>query len=77
MLARKAEVAVLPIYLKNSKIFYKVLFSRKRLEIWFGEPLSAEWISSLPESKDSYRLIVAELMKRIIALRDEAEGENK
>ena len=76
MLARKAEVPIMPVYIKNSKIFHKLWFTSKRLEVWFGEPISKEWVVNQPNDKTGYRAIVAELMDRIGALKNTAENKS-
>jgi 1-acyl-sn-glycerol-3-phosphate acyltransferase len=75
MLARKAEVPIMPVYIKNSKIFHKLWFTGKRLEVWFGKPISKEWVVNQPNDKTGYRAIVAELMDRIAALQKTAENK--
>jgi 1-acyl-sn-glycerol-3-phosphate acyltransferase len=65
LLARKALVPVVPAYIENSRGFAGLLFSNRRLEVTFGEPISREWIESLPENNSGYRAIAEEVMARI------------
>ncbi len=65
ILARQAGCPIVPMHLHGSNELSRVFWGRSRLTMRFGEPISADWILSLPEEKDSYRLIAAETMKRI------------
>jgi 1-acyl-sn-glycerol-3-phosphate acyltransferase len=69
LLARTAMVPIVPAYIHNSKVFHKILFLGRRLTIGFGEPISAEWVAGIDDSKDGYRAIAAEVMERIKLLR--------
>jgi 1-acyl-sn-glycerol-3-phosphate acyltransferase len=71
LLARSAIVPIVPSYIHNSKGFYKVLLTGKRLLIAFGEPVSAEWIKTVKDEKSGYRDIAAGVMERIKKLRAE------
>jgi hypothetical protein len=62
-------VPIVPAYIHNSKVFHKILFLGRRLTIGFGEPISAEWVAGIDDSKDGYRAIAAEVMERIKLLR--------
>jgi 1-acyl-sn-glycerol-3-phosphate acyltransferase len=68
LLARKALVPIIPAYIKNSKGFLKLPFTRRRLTIKYGGCIEAAWIESLPENKEGYRLIAEEVMSRVKAL---------
>jgi len=68
MLARSAVVPVVPAYIHNSKIFYKILFLGKRLIIGFGRPLSADWVAGVDDNKEGFRAITSEVMERISRL---------
>lgn len=71
MLARSAVVPIVPAYIHNSKIFYKMLFLGKRLIIGFGRPISADWVADRDDSKEGYRAIASEVMERISRLREQ------
>jgi 1-acyl-sn-glycerol-3-phosphate acyltransferase len=65
MLARKAIVPIVPVYLANTKAAWKNLFHGKRLTINYGKPIDAEWIAAQEDSKVGYKIITDELMSRI------------
>ncbi len=75
MLARHAMVPIVPTYIQNSKRFLRLPFTRKRLVISFGRPLTPEWLSTTSNDKEGYRTIVAEVMERIRLLKDESARE--
>jgi 1-acyl-sn-glycerol-3-phosphate acyltransferase len=68
LLARRTIVPVIPTYIENSRGFYKLIFSRKRLKIVFGKPISQEWIAQIPDDNTGYRLIAEEIMVKIADL---------
>lgn len=69
MLARTTIVPIVPAYIHNSKDFYKILLTGRRLIIVFGEPLGVGWIKGVDDGKEGYRQISAEVMGRIEKLR--------
>lgn len=69
MLARTAVVPIVPAYIHNSKHFYKILLTGRRLIIAFGEPIGAGRIKGVDDGKEGYREISAEVMERIRKLR--------
>ncbi len=73
MLARLALVPIVPTYIRNSKGFYKVIFTGRRLVVSFGEPISKEWIESVSDDKEGYRAIAGEVMRRIAVLKEKIE----
>ena len=70
LLAHKARCPVIPMYLHGSNKLSDCLWGRDQFGLTFGEPLSVEWISSLPTERQSYDLISATVMERIALLRD-------
>jgi len=70
LLAHKARCPVIPMYHHGSNKLRDCMWGRDQFGITFGEPLSAEWISSLPSERASYDLISATAMDRIAGLRD-------
>ena len=69
MLARTALVPIVPAYIHNSKSVIGIPFSRRRLIIAFGKPISSEWISWVADDKNGYREIAAKVMEQIAELR--------
>jgi 1-acyl-sn-glycerol-3-phosphate acyltransferase len=70
MLARQAEVPILPVYAENTKGSIKLFFSKKRMTVRIGKIIPAEWVSSIENNNDGYRAIAAEVMSRIKAIKD-------
>jgi 1-acyl-sn-glycerol-3-phosphate acyltransferase len=68
LLARKAGVPIVPVYLFNTTDAWQNLFRGKRLTILYGKPIAAEWIDGREDSKTGYKEITDELMRRIKAL---------
>jgi len=69
LLARRAEVPVVPVYIENTRGFHKLILSSKRMEVTFGEPVAADWIAGLSPDKIGYRAISEEIMRRIAVLK--------
>jgi 1-acyl-sn-glycerol-3-phosphate acyltransferase len=68
MLAKKAGVPIVPVYVKNSKKAWFNFITGRRFIVSFGEPIAAEWIISQENSKDGYKAVTDEVMRRIIEL---------
>jgi len=65
LLARKLVVPVVPAYIENSRGFWSIPFSTRRIKVSFGEPISSSSVSEFPDSNDGYRALSEELMTRI------------
>jgi 1-acyl-sn-glycerol-3-phosphate acyltransferase len=68
LLARKALVPIVPAHIWNSRGFFKLPFTGRRLTIKYGNPIDVAWIGSAPDNKEGYRQIAEEVMARIRAL---------
>lgn len=68
MLARKAKVPIIPVYIENSKKAWFNFITGKRFIVRFGEKIPAEWIIAQENSKDGYKAITEEVMRRIVEL---------
>lgn len=68
MLARKAEVPVVPAFVRNSRNFLKIPFSGRRFTVSFGAPIAPERIAEFPDSKEGYRGVVEVVMAEIADL---------
>lgn len=68
MLARKAGVPIAPVYIENSKKAWFNFITGKRFIVRFGEAIAAEWIMAQDNSKEGYKTITDEVMRRIIDL---------
>ena len=69
LLALEAKVPIVPVYLENTRGFLRLLFTRKRVSIRFGQPLEIEWLETITNDKAGYQQVVQELMRRIESLR--------
>jgi 1-acyl-sn-glycerol-3-phosphate acyltransferase len=76
LLARRAGVPIVPAHIENSRGFLKLPFSRRRLIIKYGSPLSVDWVASFPESKEGFRRMADELMGYIKALGEEGKPDS-
>ena len=68
IIARRAGVPIVPVYVENSERLRDCLFFKKRLRIVFGEPIAAEVVMSFADEKEGYTALAAEVMGRIVAL---------
>lgn len=68
LIARRAGVPIVPVYLENSSRYVRSIFTRMRLKVRFGEPIDSGWVSELPGNKEGYRAIAGETMDRIRGL---------
>ncbi len=73
LLSRKAVVPIIPAYIQNSNGFWKLIFKGKRITVQFGSAIDAQWIRSIPDTKDGYRNIADEVINRIRVLKDATE----
>lgn len=68
MLARKAGVPIVPVYIENSKKAWFNFITGKRFTVKFGDPITADWIKAQDNSKIGYKSIADEVMCRIAEL---------
>ncbi len=68
LMAKRAKVPIVPAHISNSRSFFKLPFTGRRLIIKYGSPVKTEWLETVPDTKEGYRLIAEEVMKRIKAL---------
>lgn len=71
-IARQSKCPIVPCYVYGTNRLSECLRGQQRLSVTFGEPLSAAWVSSFPEGKDSYIEIAHVVMKRIAQLKQNA-----
>ncbi|MBN4076267.1 1-acyl-sn-glycerol-3-phosphate acyltransferase [Gemmatimonas aurantiaca] len=74
-IARAALVPIVPCFIHNAEKFTECLTRKRRLLISYGEPLSADWIGALPDTKESWIQIAQEVMRRIKELKCQAVGD--
>ena len=70
MLARKAGVSIVPVYIENTRKAWWNIFLGKRMNVIFGRVIDADWILSRANSKAGYKEITEKSMKRIRELKD-------
>ena len=75
LIARKAACPIVPAYLVGTNALADSFWRRKRMSVRYGEPISAEWITSLPEDKESYLLIANKVMESLAQLRNESSPQ--
>jgi len=71
LLAAQAKCPIVPAYLHGPNKLKDCFWRKERLSIDYGEPITAEWIASLPAEKESYLRIADEVMRRIAALKEQ------
>ncbi len=70
VIARKAGVPIVPVYVENSNDLKSCLLFKRRLRITYGEPIMREKVMSYRDEKEGYLALAADVMARIVALRD-------
>ena len=73
MLARKAVVPIVPVYLGNTRKAWWNLLLGRRMVIRFGDAIESEWIEAQPNSKEGYKLITDRLMELIRSLQSTSD----
>ena len=74
MIARQAEVAIVPAYIHGANQLWNCFIGRTRLSVSYGEPISAEWVKLQELTKEGYLAIADEIMGRIRKLKQELLG---
>jgi len=74
MLARKAMVPIVPAYIENSRGFWKIPFSGRRIKVSFGPPILPARLAAVSDDKEGYRNIVKEVMEAIASLKAASES---
>jgi 1-acyl-sn-glycerol-3-phosphate acyltransferase len=76
VIARQAECPVVPVYHSGADRLSKCLIGHRKLCVTYGEPLSAEWITSFSTDKAGYLKITEVVMARISQLRNSTSDGN-
>lgn len=74
MIAHKAKVPVVPVFALRTNRAAEALFKRRRMQIFFGDPIAVADIEAFADDKDGYRALAEYVMGRIAALKEEALG---
>lgn len=69
-IAQDSGTPILPVYIAHLDKFKRCLRRNRRVQICFGEMISASWISSHESSKDGWMAIAREVMRQIAEMRD-------
>ncbi|MFH0778293.1 MAG: lysophospholipid acyltransferase family protein [Candidatus Eisenbacteria bacterium] len=75
LLAVKAGVAVVPAYIRGSNAIKRAVIRLRRIELTFGEPYLVPPEAGGTGSKELYRTVGSEVMRRIAELKRAAERE--
>jgi 1-acyl-sn-glycerol-3-phosphate acyltransferase len=70
MMAIRAGCPIVPVYVHGLNKFKACLLGKEKPLITYGEPLSADWVHSFPDTRESYKQIAQQVMERIAGLRD-------
>jgi len=65
MLAHKAGVPIVPVYIENTRKAWWNIFLGVRMRVSFGNVIDREWICSRPANKEGYKEITSFLMEKI------------
>jgi len=74
MIARKSGATVVPAYLYRSNRLMGALFARRRVKVFFGDPIDPEVIARYDDNKEGYQELSEMVMERIARLRAEAKS---
>lgn len=70
LLARRVMVPIVPAYIENSRGFWGIPFSLRRMKVIFGEPIPSARVEGFPDTNDGYRALSEELMLKIGELKN-------
>ncbi len=76
MIARKAEVPIIPCFIEGTETAWQCILRKRRVQICYGPPISADWIRSLPSSKVAWLKIADEVMTRLVGMRAELRSHH-
>jgi 1-acyl-sn-glycerol-3-phosphate acyltransferase len=76
MIAVRAGCPIVPVYIDGSNRLLDCFLGRHRLRITYGQPLSAEWVTSFEATKESYVEIAETVMERLESLKKEHQKAN-
>ena len=71
-IAKQARAPIVPAYLDGTNRLLKAIFSRRRVRVVLGEPISTEEIERFPDTKEGYRSLAERIMEHIGRLRTPA-----
>ena len=74
MIAHRAGCPIVPTYISGFNRPGDCFLRRMRSRIFFGEPLSIDWVRSHQADKSGYLAIAEAVMERIRQLRDDVNG---
>ncbi|MBD3170171.1 MAG: 1-acyl-sn-glycerol-3-phosphate acyltransferase [candidate division Zixibacteria bacterium] len=74
MIAVRSGAAVVPAYIKNSEKPFKNRLTGKRVIVTFAKPIKPDYYKDLPPGKDGYRMVAAELERRIKLLKENIDN---
>lgn len=69
--ALQLQKDIRPIFIKNSTDFWKCFSGKRRLQIIIAEKIKAESFSQLEDTKENYRNLASNVMKKILELENE------
>ena len=72
-LVLEAKVPIIPTFVGNTGHFVKNIFTGRKVEIVFGEPLSPDYLNKFTKGKASYKKIANEVMLEIKKLKMEKQ----
>ncbi|MBD3257500.1 1-acyl-sn-glycerol-3-phosphate acyltransferase [candidate division GN15 bacterium] len=70
LLAAKAKVPIVPVYIHGSNDLKACFWGRDRMSITYGEPLSVEWQQQFAAGKEGYQALADGVMARIAGMKE-------
>ncbi len=72
LIARKAEIPIVPIYSSFTHLWKKALFWRNRMTVTFGEQIPVSKVKEFEDNKEGYRALSEYVMEKIGELKTKA-----
>ena len=72
LISRRSLVKIVPAYIQGSDDLKASLFWKRRIKVFFGEPIEPDEIEQYEDNKDGYRAIAQYVMDRIGQLKAKA-----
>lgn len=77
LVALRACCPIVPVYMHGTDKLIDCFLGKEKLKLFFGPPLTIDWLKSLPEDKSSYAVVAEEVMKRIRELASAADDHRE
>lgn len=70
MIAQRAGCPIVPVYIHGLNRVSRCLVGQERAAVVFGPPLPADWVKTLPPTREGYNQVIEAVKEHILQLRD-------